>query len=74
MKRAACERCGVFDWVNGITYTGENGSKVIAEICAVCFDATDAPISRPPGNDDPSWRENSNPWLENAVRALEEDR
>lgn len=74
MRQAECVMCGRIQWVNHITYTDKKTKcKVIGELCADCFDKSDAPIIRPPGNDDPSWKENSNPWQENAIRALEDE-
>jgi hypothetical protein len=68
MKLAACDLCKVIDWVNGCRIGIED-----LQICAVCFDRSDILVDDPPVRPDRSARNDSNPFQENAIRALEGD-
>jgi hypothetical protein len=69
MRRAPCTHCGVFTWVNLVT----RGSKAAGELCEKCFDTVphDEPASNPANH--PATADDSNPWQQNAIRALEGD-
>jgi hypothetical protein len=67
MRKATCTGCKRIAWVNSAT-RGGNG---IGEYCADCYedlehDQNDAPKTSPT-----SGASHSNPWQENAIRALE---
>lgn len=71
MRQAKCALCGRFVWVNVVTLKGE----VKGELCADCFDELPHDPSGLTGGkkNASSGPNHSDPWLENAVRALEGD-
>lgn len=70
MKKATCERCGRVAWVNLMTLRG----TAIGHYCGDCWDHV--PHDPPARNKTQasSGRNHNDPGLDNAVRALEEDR
>lgn len=70
MRRARCTKCTQLTWVNIVMIGGE----VVAELCADCF--PDMPHARNPAprRGSSSGPNHNDPALDNAVRALEEDR
>ncbi len=75
MRIATCQSCkkrGV--WVNSATYLHIDHGYVDRELCADCFDKIGPLRDRVPPGDNPSWREDTTPWQDNAISVLEEDR
>jgi hypothetical protein len=72
MRVAKCYACGREGWVNAVI---ADRNVEDGEYCADCFDNLNiGPIHRPPAGQSGPHRFNNDPWGDNAVRALEEDR
>jgi hypothetical protein len=71
MRIGRCKVCeSKYVWVNQITRHGKDAG----EVCADCWDTGEkdkAPRNRTTKS---SGMDHNNPWRDNAVRALEEDR
>ncbi len=67
MRIALCQKCNRETWVNEITGTDAG------EYCGDCFDSVPHPEPRRNRTVKSSGMNHSDPWQENAVRAMEDD-
>lgn len=71
LKLGICDRCKRKNILINWTAKGKDDYWFI---CGDCWDVAGPINSRPPGVADHGYQHNSNPWQENAIRDLEEDR